>query len=127
MQEAGLLGEVEELIVRIGLGEYLAQIQGGIPISQAEMVRPADLGLTAAAVAARMGGEVEALVVSGNTAASRARLVELMGETVSATTGACGLDDTLGSIREEMRKFADSEVIEHAQRWHRTNSYIPLD
>ena len=26
-----------------------------------------------------------------------------------------------------MRKFADSEVIDHAQGWHRTNSYIPLE
>ena len=26
-----------------------------------------------------------------------------------------------------MRKFADSEVIGHAQGWHLTNSYIPLD
>jgi len=26
-----------------------------------------------------------------------------------------------------MRKFADSEVIGHAQSWHRTNSYIPLE
>src|SRR4051794_18911410 len=30
MQEGGLLTEIEELIVRIGLGEYLAQIYGGI-------------------------------------------------------------------------------------------------
>ena len=30
-------------------------------------------------------------------------------------------------MREEMRKFADSEVVPHAQQWHRTNSYIPLD
>ena len=71
MQEAGLLGEVEELIVRIGLGEYLAQIQGGIPISQGEIVRPADLGLSAAAVAARMTPEVESLIISGNTAQNR--------------------------------------------------------
>src|SRR6185503_5282993 len=52
MQERGLLGETEQLLVRIGLGEYLAQMQGGIPISQAEIVRPSDLGLSAAAVAA---------------------------------------------------------------------------
>ena len=26
-----------------------------------------------------------------------------------------------------MRKFADSEVVQHAQGWHRTNSYIPLE
>ena len=45
----------------------------------------------------------------------------------SATVGACGLEETLDSIREEMRRFADAEVIGHAQTWHRTNSYIPLD
>jgi (2S)-methylsuccinyl-CoA dehydrogenase len=127
MQEAGLLGEVEELIVRIGLGEYLAQILGGIPISQGEIVRPADLGLSVAAVAARITPEVESLIVSGNTAQNRARLVELICMSHGATIGACGLDETLGSIREEMRKFADSEVIDHAQGWHRTNSYIPLE
>ncbi len=45
----------------------------------------------------------------------------------NATVGACGLDDTLESIRDEMRKFADSEVIGRAQNWHRTNSYIPME
>src|SRR5437870_2590032 len=55
------LTETEELIVRIGLGEYLAQILGGIPISQGEIVRPADLGLSAAAVSARAAPVVEAL------------------------------------------------------------------
>ena len=127
MQDSGLLTEIEELIVRIGLGEYLAQIQGGIPISQGEIVRPADLGLSAAAVAARMTSEVEALIATGNTAQNRARLVELICSSHGATVGACGLDDTLESIREEMRKFADSEVIENAQGWHRTNSYIPIE
>ena len=33
--------EVERLLVEIGIGEYLAQIQGGIPMSQGEIVRPA--------------------------------------------------------------------------------------
>ncbi len=31
MTERGRFGAIEELIVRIGLGEYLAQIAGGIP------------------------------------------------------------------------------------------------
>ena len=48
MSEAGRFGEIEELLVRIGLGEYLAQIIGGIPMSQGEIVRPADLGLSLA-------------------------------------------------------------------------------
>jgi len=121
------LTEVEELLVRIGLGEYLAQIQGGIPISQGEMVRPSDFGISAAAVAARMEGEAAALIAMGNTAQHRARLVELIGAGTGVTVGACGLDDTLESIRDEMHKFADSEVVDHAQGWHRTNSYIPID
>src|SRR5215470_3131995 len=43
------------------------------------------------------------------------------------TVGDCGLDETLATIRDEMHKFADSEVAPKAQQWHRTNSYIPLD
>ena len=126
MHDSGQLGEIEELIVRIGAGEYLAQMQGGIPISQVEIVRPADLGLSLSAVAARFGVEAEGLIATGNTAENRARLVELMLTHHGATVGACGLDETLESIRDEMRKFADSEVVQHAQGWHRTNSYIPL-
>jgi (2S)-methylsuccinyl-CoA dehydrogenase len=127
MQSSGELGETEELLVRIGLGEYLAQMLGGIPISQGEFVRPSDLGLSAATVAARVSPAVEALIAQGNTAENRARLIERMAAHHGATVGACGLDETLETIRDEMRKFADSEVVDHAQGWHRTNSYIPLD
>ncbi|HZL31844.1 MAG TPA: acyl-CoA dehydrogenase family protein [Pseudolabrys sp.] len=126
MAGMGALGEIEENLVRIGIGECLAQIIGGIPMSQGEMVRPSDMGLSAAQVATRLGA-VESLIADGNTAARRARLMELMRVHHGATVGACGLDETLESIREEMRRFADSEVIEHAQGWHRSNSYIPLD
>ncbi|MGB8893729.1 MAG: acyl-CoA dehydrogenase family protein [Pseudolabrys sp.] len=122
----GTLGEAEELLVRIGLGEYLAQIAGGIPMSQGEVVRPSDLGLSSAQVAARIDA-VEGLIGDGNNAERRSRLIELIRTNHNATVGVCGLDETLESIREEMRKFADSEVIGNAQGWHLTNSYIPLD
>src|SRR2546428_530182 len=91
------------------------------------MARDASAVADAVLVDARITPHVQALIASGNTAARRARLVEAMRADHGATTGACGLDETLESIREEMRKFADSEVVEHAQTWHRTNSYIPLD
>ena len=124
---AGNFGEIEELLVRIGAGEYLAQIIGGIPMSQGEIVRLSDLGLSPAAVAARMTPAVEHLIATGNTAPRRARLVELIRQHHDATVGACGLDDTLDSIREEMRKFADDRVVPYAQEWHLKNDYIPLD
>jgi len=124
---ADTFGEIEELLVRIGAGEYLAQIVGGIPMSQGEIVRLGDLGVTAAMVAARINPAVEHLIVYGNTAGRRARLAELMREQREATIGATGLEDTLDSIREEMRKFAEGQVVPHAQQWHLRNEYIPLD
>ncbi len=127
MQREDRLTETEELIVRIGVGEYLAQIFGGIPISQGEIVRPSDFGLTASAVAARMTPAVDTLIAAGNTVQRRARLVELMRADHGATVGACGLEETLETIREEIRKFTDAEIVNNAQGWHRTNSYIPLD
>ena len=120
-------GEIEELLVRIGVGEYLAQIVGGIPMSQGEIVRLGDLGLSGAAVAARINPAVEHLIAYGNTAQRRARLAELMRQQQEATVGATGLEDTLDSIREEMRKFAEGQVVPHAQQWHLRNEYIPLD
>jgi (2S)-methylsuccinyl-CoA dehydrogenase len=127
MSDMGSFGETEELLVRIGTGEYLAQVIGGIPMSQGEIVRLSDLGLGAAAVAARITPAVEHLIATGNTAQRRARLVELIRQHHDATVGACGLDDTLDSIREEMRKFAEDRVVPFAQQWHLKNTYIPLD
>jgi (2S)-methylsuccinyl-CoA dehydrogenase len=126
MERAGRLGELEDLLVRIGIGEYLAQIVGGIPMSQGETVRPSDLGLTAAQVAARVTPALQELIASGNTVANRARLVELIRARQGALVGDCGLDDTLEAMREEMRKFAESEVVPFAHDWHLANRYIPL-
>ena len=127
MVATGTFGEIEENLVRIALGEYIAQIIGGIPMSQSEMVRLSDLGLSPAQVAARINQSIEGLTANGNTAERRARLIELMLASHHATVGQCGLDETLETIREEMRKFADTEVIGHAQSWHLTNSYIPME
>ena len=127
MAGMGMLGEIEKHIVHIGLGEYLAQILGGIPMSQNEIVRLFDLGLMPSQVSQRMTPAVETLIADGNTAERRARLIALMRETHHSTVGSCGLDETLESIREEMRKFADTEVVGHAHKWHLTNSYIPLE
>jgi (2S)-methylsuccinyl-CoA dehydrogenase len=128
LADSGSFSETEELLLRIGAGEFLAQMLGGIPMSQGEIVRLSDLGLSATAVAARINPAMEHLIATGNTAQRRARLVELMRHNRhDATVGACGLDDTLDSIREEMRKFADDRVAPYAQEWHLRNDYIPLD
>jgi len=125
LDAAGKLGEIEELIVRIGAGEYLAQIAGGIPISQNEIVRLADLGLAPAEVAARWTATLDGLIASGNTAVNRARLVELLRQNPETTAGDCGLDEGFDQVREEMRGFADTEIAPHAQDWRRDGGAVP--
>jgi (2S)-methylsuccinyl-CoA dehydrogenase len=78
-------------------------------------------------VAARVTPAVESLIASGNSAARRARLIELMRASHDTTVGASGLDENLEAVREEMRRFADGEVIPQAQNWHLANAYIPID
>ena len=45
LDEAGALREAERLMLQAAFGEYLAQLEGGIALSQVEIARPADLGL----------------------------------------------------------------------------------
>ena len=66
--------------IRIGAGEYAAQIFGGIPMSQGEIVRLAALGLPAKAIAAARSEAAEALIAEGNTPENRARLVALFSQ-----------------------------------------------
>jgi (2S)-methylsuccinyl-CoA dehydrogenase len=127
LEDQGRLGEAEELLVRIGLGEYLDQIWSGIPMSQGEIVRLPALGVTGREAAGFRTDAVETLVATGNTPARRARLVALMREAQgAATVGDAGLDETLEAIRSEMRRFGEAEVAPHAHGWHLANAYIPL-
>ncbi|HEY8160811.1 MAG: acyl-CoA dehydrogenase family protein [Methylocystis sp.] len=124
----GAYGETEELLNQIGFAELLAQIYGGIPMSQGEFVRLADFGLASSQAAAKRPACIDALILSGNTPANRARLAELIDHHAAAETiGASGLDETLEAIRSEMRKFAADNVVPFAQEWHAKNAYIPLE
>jgi (2S)-methylsuccinyl-CoA dehydrogenase len=128
LQGEGAYGETEELLNQIGYAELLAQVYGGIPMSQGETVRLTDFGLAAPQIAAKRPAAVDRLILSGNTPANRARLAELIDHHSAAETiGASGLDETLEAIRSEMRKFAADNVVPFAQEWHAKNEYIPLE
>lgn len=123
----GQFGELEALILQAGYGEYLAQLLGGIPMSQGEFVRPAELGATDDDLA-RFAGDtaVYALMRGGNTEAARARIAELVADSLgTGNYGETGLDDMLGMIRDQFRRFADEEVIPYAHDWHLKDELIP--
>ncbi|MEH3117879.1 MAG: acyl-CoA dehydrogenase family protein [Methylorubrum populi] len=129
LQGEGSFGETEALLVKIGVGEYLDQMFGGIPMSQGEMVRPTALGFTAAELASLRTPAIDAAIAEGNTPANRAALVARIREAATsgaATIGASGLDADMEAIRTEMRRFGKAEVVEQAQAWHRENAYIPM-
>ena len=118
----GRFGPTEELILQIGFGEYLAQIRGGIPMSQGETARLPDLGLTWTP-----GPAAERLIAAGNTAAARDRLVALMrASNGAATVGASGLDGELEMIRDQFRRYAEDKVIPFAHDWHLKDELIPM-
>jgi (2S)-methylsuccinyl-CoA dehydrogenase len=123
----GRFGETEELLTKIGIGEFLAQIFGGIPMSQSEIVRLGDFGLSADVIARHRSDAVERLIAGGNIAAHRKRLAELIDQSdAHGTIGDPGIDETLEAMRGEIRKYAEAEVLPHAHEWHLKNEYIPL-
>ncbi|MFC2969386.1 acyl-CoA dehydrogenase family protein [Acidimangrovimonas pyrenivorans] len=124
LEEAGSFGEMEQLLLQIGYGEYLSQIRGGMPMSQGEIAR-----LDAIGVAVPAAGEAAArLMAEGNSPAARARLVVLMRENHGrATFGASGLDEELEMIREQFRRFADERVVPNAHAWHLKDDFIPME
>jgi len=127
LEAEGRYGAVEDYALRIGAGEYAAQIFGGIPMSQGEILRLPALGLSQKAVAAACSDAVDALIAEGNTPENRARFVALFSQDQGAASiGDTGLDETLEAIRSEMRRFCAAEVTPHAHEWHLENEYIPM-
>ena len=123
LADQGSFGQMEGLILQIGFGEYLAQIAGGIPMSQNETARLSDLGL-----AWTPGPEAAALMAGGNTPAARSALVGCMRENHGrATFGATGLDEELEMIRDQFRRFADERVVPFAHDWHLKDQLIPME
>ena len=122
-------GEFEQLILAAAFAEYLAQIAGGIPMNQGEVVRPEALGLTKAAIRTfEDTAAVADLVALGASDGVKARLASLIAEQPNATTfGNAGLDELHGELVENMHKFSLAEVVPHAHEWHLKNEYIPLE
>lgn len=128
MQGEGRFGEMEALLARIAAGEYLAQLSGGVVMSQNEIARMHELGVSEADQAAFLTPAVRALI-QGNTPEIRARAVELIKQAqgaAAANFGDPGLDETYEEIRNEMRRFSEAEVVPHAQDWHLKDDYVPL-
>ncbi len=124
----GRLGEREALQVQIVFGEYLAQLAGGIAMSQGEVARPSDLGIDEGAVETLRRSTAGVMIGRGNSASARAQLGELIAESPdTGDFGNLGLDETLGMIRDQFRRFSDEKVLPVANDWHVKDVLIPIE
>ena len=123
MQARGRFGAMEEDLTLLIVGEYLTQLHYGLPMSQGETVRPADMGFDH--LPGHNHEAVKALMRHGNHASRRRKLAALMAET-GITEADAGLDETHQMIRDQFRRFADEKVAPFAHDWHLNDTLIPL-
>jgi (2S)-methylsuccinyl-CoA dehydrogenase len=123
----GAFSETEKLIHQIAFGEYLWQVRGGISMSQTEILRLQDIGVSSNAQKAFVSKDVDLLMQQGNTQAARMRLVELMQENnADVTVGASGLDEELEMIRDQFRRYTVDRIEPVAHEWHLKDELIPM-
>jgi (2S)-methylsuccinyl-CoA dehydrogenase len=121
--QANRLTEVEALVLRIGIGEYLAQLTGGIAMSQSEIFRPQELGLDAAAQVLASNDVVACFLREGNSAGNRKALMAAMrdGQVIDESL----TDGDLDMVREQFRRFSTERIQPHAHQWHLDDALIP--
>jgi len=115
LQEKGTLGETERLLAKLLAAEYSAQLAGGVPMTQVEIIRPDHFGVAAPAVALTI------------TQTEKARLAALLRDAQGrATVENTNLDADFERIRDQFRKFADDKIMPYANAWHYNDELIHL-
>ena len=121
----GSFGALEAGLLHLGFAEYLAQLGGGLPISQLEMIRPGDLGIAQETVSAFANDP--ALAALSDPAALRAARDTVAAAAAEGRFGDPGIEDeTIAAIRDQFLRYAADQIAPHAQGWHQRDELIPL-
>ncbi|MFZ5671165.1 MAG: acyl-CoA dehydrogenase family protein [Pseudomonadota bacterium] len=121
-------GETEALLAQLLFAEYAAQLVGGIPMNQGEIVRPADLTASRETMDRLFAPPLVRLIGEGGGQAVKSRLADLVAAARGkATVEDTGLDETFEMIRDQFHAFAEEKVVPHAHDWHLKDQLIPLE
>ena len=117
-----LLGRAEISALVVGIGEYLQQLAGGVPMSQNECFRPGELGVDPN-TGLLADAAVQWFIKASQSLEYRHELIHCHLE----GSGVCSsmLDADLDAVREQFRRFAEKEILPHAQSWHLKDELIP--
>src|SRR5476649_1308647 len=111
LEQSKRFGDIEQLILLAGFGDYLAQFSGGIAMSQNEIARPFDMGLSDDEIGGFWSPAVAELAKIGTRREVRAGIADYMVKHQGAMfIGDPGLDDTMGMIRDQFFRFAQERV-----------------
>jgi (2S)-methylsuccinyl-CoA dehydrogenase len=128
LEQAKKFGEIEQLILLCAFAEYLAQLPGGIAMSQNEVARPFDMGLGDDEISGFWSQTISELVKMGTRPEVRAGIVDHMVKHQGAMfVGEPGLDDTMSMIRDQFFRFAQEKVTPFAHQWHLKDELIPIE
>ena len=115
-------GEAAALPAQLLAHEYLSQLAGGIPMSQGEIFRAADVFHPAERL-----GHLIGRLRPGASQAAKTRIVELLDRARGgASLEASGLDETLEAVRDQFHAFTARRIAPLAHGWHLRDKLIPL-
>ncbi|WP_029011471.1 acyl-CoA dehydrogenase family protein [Niveispirillum irakense] len=122
----GLFGETEALLSQLLFAEYAAQLSGGIPMNQGEVIRASDLADDPATLALLQEPVLVRLTRSA-TQGVKTRIAELL---VAArgrpTLERTGLDETMEMVRDQFHVFGEEKIAPFAHDWHLKDELIPI-
>ena len=114
---------LDALVLAGGFSEYLMQIKNGIMMSQSEIIRPEDLGLTSEDFSFFNEENFSEVINYGLSEDVKNEIVKYLcqGNFPSLGLG----DETLEMIQDQFKKFTDEEIIPEANEWHLADKLIP--
>ena len=128
LEAEGKFGEVEALLAQLLVGEYAAQLIGGIAMNQGEVIRPAQMGVGQDQMNLLFAPALTTLLQSGATQAVKSRVADLLAQAKGRPIlEASGLEDTFEMIRDQFHAFAEAKVTPFAHQWHLKDQLIPIE
>ncbi len=121
-------GEIEKLLLQIGFSEYIAQLRGGIFMSQSEIIRLDNFSLYEKDINKIFSKSTNFLQLNGNSDVARKRLITLVVQKMgSSTYEQSGLGQEYEMIRNQFFKFSKEKITPKAHEWHLKDQLIPME
>jgi (2S)-methylsuccinyl-CoA dehydrogenase len=128
LEAEGRFGEIEALLAQLLVSEYCAQLVGGVPMNQGEIVRPAQLVTDRAVLNRLYSNGLMKLMAEGGTQAVKTRIARRLAEARGRPTlEHTGLDETFEMVRDQFHAFAEEKVTPFAHEWHLKDQLIPIE